>query len=141
MSGAGWSFEFAELAPWCEVRFDPARGPGGQNVNKVSTRATILFDFRACVLLSEVQRQRIAGRCAKRLTHDGRLRAVSQRERSQAANRTLVEARLVELLAEALHVPKRRRPTRPTGGSQRRRLETKRQHGETKRQRAAGAGE
>jgi ribosome-associated protein len=141
VTSASKTFEFAELAPWCEVRFDPARGPGGQNVNKVSTRATILFDFRACPLFSEAQRGRIAERCGKRLTRDGRLRVASQRERTQTANRALAETRLLELLAEALHVPKRRRPTRPTAGSQRRRLETKRQRGETKRRRAAGVGE
>jgi ribosome-associated protein len=133
--------DFAKLAPWCEVRFDPGQGPGGQNVNKVSTRATILLDFRACPLFSELQRERIARRYAKRLTHDGRLRVVAQRQRTQAGNRTLAQERLVELVSQALRVPKRRRATRPTAGSQRRRLESKRRRGEIKRGRQAGPGE
>ncbi len=141
MASASRTFDFGELAPWCEVRFDPARGPGGQHVNKVSTRATVIFDWRACPLLSDAQRERVAARCASRLTRDGRLRVVSQRARTQTANRALAEARLLELLAAALHVPRQRRATRPTAGSQRRRLEGKRLRGETKRQRAAGLGE
>jgi ribosome-associated protein len=132
--------EFSELAPWCEVRFDPGQGPGGQNVNKVSTRATILLDFWACPLFSELERERIAQRCGKRLTHDGRLRVVAQQQRTQAGNRTLAQTRLVALVLQALRVPKRRRPTRPTAGSQRRRLESKRRRGEIKRQRRRDAG-
>jgi ribosome-associated protein len=138
VSGAGRKLDFADFRPWCEVRFDPASGPGGQNVNKVATRATIVFDFQRCSLLSDVQRGRIARRCAKRLTHDGRLRVVAQQQRTQAGNRELAQARLVELVTQALHVPKRRRRTRPTAASRRRRLESKRRRGEIKRRRAAG---
>lgn len=138
MRGADRSFDFADLAPWCEVRFDPARGPGGQNVNKLSTRATVLLDFGNCTLLSDADRERIITRCASRLTRDGRLRVVSQRERTQAANRALAEARLLELLAAALYVPRTRRPTRPTASSQRRRLQAKRLRGRTKRIRRGG---
>ena len=134
-------FVFSDLAPWCALRFDPGQGPGGQNVNKVSSRATILFDFRACPLLTDWQRERIAQRLAKRLTHDGRLRVVAQQQRTQAGNRELAQTRLVELLAQALHVPRRRRPTRPTAGSQRRRLETKRRRAEIKRGRTQGLGD
>ncbi|MEW6251844.1 MAG: aminoacyl-tRNA hydrolase, partial [Planctomycetota bacterium] len=65
-------FEAAGLAPWIEVRFDPARGPGGQNVNKVSTRATLLFDFRQVAGLSNEERDRIAVRLSARLSRDGR---------------------------------------------------------------------
>jgi ribosome-associated protein len=133
-------FAFSELAAWCEVRFDPGQGPGGQNVNKVSTRATILLDFWTCPLFSELQRGRMAQRWAKRLTHDGRLRVVAQQHRTQAGNRALAQLRLVELVSEALRVPKRRRPTRPTAGAQRRRLESKRRRGEVKRGRQ-GAGD
>jgi ribosome-associated protein len=121
--------DFAELAPWCEVRYGPASGPGGQHVNKVSTRAILVFDFRVCPLLTDVQRACIAARCANRLTRNGRLRVVCQRARTQSANRRLAEQRLMELLAQALHVPHQRRPTRPTAASQRRRLEQKRRRG------------
>ena len=126
-----------ELAAWIEARFDPASGPGGQNVNKVSTRATLLFDFRACPLLTAAQRERVAQQYATRLARDGRLRVVAQQDRSQSANRALAEARLLALLAEATHVPKARRATQPTWGSQRRRLEAKKRRGELKRKRAA----
>jgi ribosome-associated protein len=127
--------ELAELAEWIEVRFDRASGPGGQHVNKVSTRAHVLFDFRACTLLSDVQRARVADFYASRLTRDGRLQVVSQRARSQADNRALAENRLIELLTTALHVPTARRPTRPTRSSQRHRVAAKKQRGEIKRQR------
>jgi ribosome-associated protein len=125
-------FTIDDLAPWIEARFDPARGPGGQNVNKVSTRATLIFDFRTCARLSPAERERIADRCATRLTRDGRLRVVSQQHRTQAANRQLAETRLLTLLAAALHVPKARRPTQPTSLSRRRRLELKRRRGQLK---------
>lgn len=129
-------FEISDLAAWIEARFDPASGPGGQNVNKVSTRATLLFDFRRCPRLSVAERERVAQRCATRLARDGRLRVVSQRERSQAANRALAEARLLELLVQAVHVPKQRHSTLPTLGSQRRRLEAKKRRGQAKQRRA-----
>lgn len=126
-------FSASELAPWIEVRFGPAAGPGGQHVNKVSTRATLLFDFQTCLLLSPSRKNRLCQRLASRLSRDGRLRIVSQRERTQGRNRTAAEQRLIELLAEALYIPTRRRPTRPTAGSRERRLKTKRRRGETKR--------
>lgn len=129
------SLQNADLTPWLEVRFDPARGPGGQHVNKVSTRATLCFDFRACPLLSEAQRARIAQSCAARLTRDGRLRVVAQQQRTQSANRALAETRLRELLAQALHVPAQRVPTRPSRSAQQRRVSAKKRRGETKRQR------
>ena len=126
-------FNTAAMTPWIEVRFGPSAGPGGQNVNKVSTRATLLFDFAECPLLTKTERERIHARLATRLARDGRLRVVAQRERTQSRNRALAEQRLVELLTEALHVPKPRRPTRPTPGSRRRRLQSKRQRGQVKR--------
>lgn len=131
--------EPANLAPWIEFRFDPARGPGGQNVNKVSTRATLLFDFWHCLLLSDVERGRIAAHCTARLARDGRLRIVAQQERTQIGNRALAAARLIELLSAALHVPKARRPTRATLGAQRRRIEAKKRRGALKQTRARPA--
>jgi ribosome-associated protein len=126
-------FDISELTPWIEIRFGPAAGPGGQNVNKVSTRATLLFDFAACPLLTAPQKTRLRQRLATRLSREGRLRIVSQRERFQVRNRAAAEQRLLELLTEALHVPARRRPTRPTAASRARRLTAKRQRGQIKR--------
>lgn len=133
-------FTITDLLPWIEVRFDAASGPGGQHVNKVATRATLLFDFAACDRLSANQRERIGQRCATRLSRDGRLRIVAQRHRSQAGNRAAAEARLLELLAAALYVPKVRRPTRPSAGARGRRLAEKRRRGETKCRRQSRPG-
>lgn len=130
-------FNIAELEPWLERRYGPASGPGGQNVNKVSTRATILFDFRACSLLSERQIALVSQRLSTRRARDGRIRVVAQAARTQAANRELAEQRLLELLARSLHVPRTRRPTRPTVASRRRRLDEKRRRGQIKRSRRA----
>ena len=130
--------DIADLRRWIEARFDAASGPGGQNVNKVSTRATLLFDFQDCPLFSDAERDRIARRCASRLAADGRLRVVAQQQRTQVGNRALAESRLVELLVEALRRPKTRRPTRPTAGSKRRRLAEKKRRGEIKKNRRVG---
>lgn len=128
------------LLPWIELRYDPASGPGGQNVNKVATRATLLFNFEACTEFSPEEKLRLARRLENRLSADGRLRIVAQQERSQSGNRAVAEQRLLVLLAEALHVPKARRSTRPTAAARRRRVDMKRRRGEIKRQRR-GAGE
>jgi ribosome-associated protein len=130
-------FEIADLAAWIEVRFGPASGPGGQNVNKVSTRAALVFDFRHCALLNAAERERLAQRYATRLTRDGCLRVMAQRSRTQTANRAQAEERLLELLADGLYVPTQRRPTRPTSGARRRRIDAKKRRGTAKQQRRA----
>lgn len=130
----------SDLAPWCEYRFDTSGGPGGQHVNKVSTRATLLFDYAHCTLLSEFQRARLAARLHSRFSSDGRIRVVAQQDRSQSANRAAAAERLVELLTAALAVPRTRVATRPSRAAKRRRIVQKRQRGETKRWRSGGAG-
>ena len=127
--------DLASLLPWVKVRFSRSPGPGGQNVNKVNTRVTLLFDVVACTVLTSSDKSRIRRRLTTRITRDGRLRVVCHRERTQARNRTRAEARLVELLTEATQKKKPRRPTRPTAASKERRLDAKRHRGETKRQR------
>ena len=129
-------FDLADLTAWIELRFDPARGPGGQNVNKVATRATLILDFRACPHFSDPQRERIASLYARRLSRDGRLRIVAQQQRTQTGNRAVAEERLLALLDAALHVPRPRRATRPTAAARRRRVATKKRRGEIKRLRA-----
>lgn len=130
-------FSIELLERWIEVRFDRSSGPGGQNVNKLSTRATLLLAFEDAAAFDETQKRRIRTQLASRLARDGRLRVVSQRGRTQTENRRLAEARLLELLTAALAVRKRRRPTKPTAASRERRLKAKRLRGERKRQRGA----
>ncbi len=124
-----------DLRAWLEYRSDRASGPGGQNVNKVNTRVAICFDFQSCTLLNSDQKSRIAARLATRLDRRGRLRVVSQSERSQLSNREAAEQVLLKLLAQALAERRKRHATQPTRGSQVRRLSEKKQRGEAKRRR------
>lgn len=121
------------LLPWIEWRFDRASGPGGQNVNKVASRASLLLDFETCDALKGWQRKRIRERLSTRISADGRLRVVSQQARTQIANRELAEQRLIELLKQAFARQTPRIATKPTRSSQRRRVDEKRKRGDTKR--------
>jgi ribosome-associated protein len=80
-------------------RASRSSGPGGQNVNKLSTRVTVLFNVMNCRSLSEEQKKLILKRLSKRISKDGLIKVVSQRHRSQKANRQAATERLVELLA------------------------------------------
>ena len=133
--------EIRSLLPWVEVRYSRSPGPGGQNVNKVSTRVTLLFDVASCTKLTASQKARIRQRLKTRLSREGRIRVVCHRERSQARNRAAAQRRLSELLCDAIRKPKPRRRTRPTAASRERRLATKRRCAELKRQRSAVRGE
>lgn len=110
-----------------ELRFTFQRsgGPGGQNVNKVNTRVTLLFDLLASPSLTAEQKELIGRRLATRISRDGVLRVVSSRHRTQSANRRAALARFVELLTAALHVEKPRKPTRIPPAARRRRREEK----------------
>lgn len=131
--------DISSLAPWLSVEFSRSSGPGGQNVNKVSTRVAVLFDFEQCPLLTADQRRRVRAALASRLSADGRVRVTSSRERSQSANRAAAEERLLELLRQALRPRTPRRPTKPTASSRARRLREKQHRAERKRQRTRPA--
>lgn len=121
-----------------EISFTASRssGPGGQNVNKVSTRVTLRFDLEASPHFTAEQKQRIRERLATRINKQGILSVSSQRERSQSANRGAASARLAELLRQALEVDPERRPTKIPRGVHRRRLKDKRQRSQIKRRRS-----
>lgn len=120
-----------------ELSFTASRssGPGGQNVNKVSSRITLRFDVAGSAAFDEVQRARIRERLATRITKDGVLWLHVQRHRSQGRNRDEAVERLVALLREALATRRPRRPTRTSKAAKRRRLENKRRRGNVKRNR------
>jgi ribosome-associated protein len=110
-----------------DYRFSRSSGPGGQHAQKSDTRVEASFDVAASTTLSEAQKRRVVGKAGPVL------RAIAQDERSQWRNRELATERLVEALREALRVPRRRRPTKPTKASRERRLEQKRRRSDTKR--------
>jgi ribosome-associated protein len=113
-------------------------GPGGQNVNKVSTRMTVLFDVTSSKVLSADQKSRILGRLRNRATSEGSIRVTCQSSRSQASNRQAAIDRLAELLREALVVRTTRKPTKTPYRAKVKRLEGKARRGNLKRLRSAG---
>ncbi len=111
-------------------------GPGGQNVNKVNTRVTLFFDVAECESLSDAQKKRILTRLATRADKNGVLRVVSQKFRTQKANRTAALERLRQLLKEALKKRPVRKKTRLPERARRRRLEEKKRRSALKRLRS-----
>lgn len=102
-------------------------GPGGQNVNKVSSKVDLRFDVDACEALSPIQKMRLRTIARGKLDADGRILVTSQLTRDQPRNLEDAREKLAALVREALFVPKARKATKPSKGSVRRRLEGKRQ--------------
>lgn len=116
--------------------FQRAAGPGGQNVNKVSSAVALRFDLAGSPSLPEAVKARAARLAGRRLTREGMIVIVAQRFRDQARNRADALERLVAILRAAAVPPVPRRPTRPTAAARRRRLEGKLLRGRTKALRA-----
>ena len=115
--------------------FSRSSGPGGQNVNKVNTRATVLFDVLNCDSFTDEQKIQILRRLATRASKAGVIRVVSQRYRSQKANREVATDRLIELLRGALERKSLRKKTKVPYTVKQRRLEEKKRRSILKQQR------
>ncbi len=123
--------------PKGDIRFvyGTSSGPGGQHVNKVETKATLLFAIHSTTILSNFQRTQILEKLGTRINKDGVLRISSSKHKSQKANREATIKRFAELISEALKKPKKRKKTNVTRAQKEKRLESKKKRSETKRMR------
>lgn len=121
------SEEIKKRIPWNELKFSISRsgGPGGQNINKVNTKAELRFDVRNSSYLTENEKERILLRLKNRINADGELIITSQSERTQFLNKKKAGEKFYTLLASALTEKKKRKSTTPTGTSVKMRLEKK----------------
>jgi len=121
--------------PLREIRFvyGTSTGPGGQHVNRVATKATLLFDLNRATTLTNSDRRRLDIALATRINKEGVLRVSSSKYRSQKANREAATERFVELLNIALTPAKKRKSTRVSRSQKKKRLEHKKKRSETKK--------
>jgi ribosome-associated protein len=118
-----------------EITFSASGGPGGQHANKAATRVELVWNVERSRVLGPRQRDRILRKLAARIDTSGAIRVRSDRRRSQLRNREDAEARLADLVADALRPSKRRVPTKPSVSSNEARLAGKRRHSQKKAER------
>jgi ribosome-associated protein len=117
-----------------EVQVSASRsgGPGGQNVNKVSTKIEIRFNVQASEALTEEEKQLILHKVKNRINLEGELIVTSATERSQWRNREKAEIKFIDIIEKALTIPRRRKQTKPTAASKQKRIENKKQTAQKK---------
>ena len=115
------------LLPYIQFQTARSGGSGGQHVNKVETKVTLLFDIDGATIFSEEEKERIKKRLQNRLQADGLLQLTSQQTRSQLQNKEIAMQKLVELLSNALKTDKPRKATKPSKAAVQKRLDAKRQ--------------
>ena len=118
-----------------QFHFSRSGGPGGQHVNRTATQVELTFDVQGSASLDEAQRARVLGKLKSAIDSRGVLHLTCQTTRSQSRNRAEVIERFQRLLRQALHVPKPRRPTRPSRAAAERRMQEKRRVGMLKQER------
>jgi ribosome-associated protein len=118
--------------------FSRSSGPGGQNVNKVNSKATLHFAVRTSPSIPDGIRERFLQKFGSRLTNDGDIVITSQESRDQPKNIDSCLEKLRQMILEVLHPPKKRRPTKPSKGSKRRRVEAKKRRSQVKEGRKKG---